>query len=425
MTRLQKDFGISTVRVLLPALLASMLFAIPLAAAGSAMPVWSGAPVLAPLIRQKRFADVEKILERLQHAYETDPNRAESLREAFESFATSDSSLELVLDEWVEKYPRSYAAYLARGIYYTHLGWKARGDGYINETAPAQIENMGRLFHKKALPDLRKSLTLTKKPLITYYYLITIGSAFGWEFQNRQWLAAANMIDPANVLAKRVFLLSLRPQWGGSMEEMIAFVKDSDRYPLSRQDKNQLESDIWRARARQSKLDNNYHMAALNYSRAIGLYDRSAGLFFNRGNVYDHLGEYHKAVDDYTRALSLSPPYMLAYSYRGVALRNLGQYDKALADLTRALELNPDDDMSWANRGFIYDAEKQCVQAVSDYQRAAKLGDAWAQDMLGIHYWKGEGVTKDSEQAFRWWRIAAHNGSADATHNLEVNGQKP
>lgn len=48
----------------------------------------------------------------------------------------------------------------------------------------------------------------------------------------------------------------------------------------------------------------------------------------------------------------------------------------------------------------------------------AEKGDATAQRVLGIAYYKGEGVNKDPKQATEWWRKAAKQGDAIAEWSL-------
>jgi TPR repeat protein len=48
----------------------------------------------------------------------------------------------------------------------------------------------------------------------------------------------------------------------------------------------------------------------------------------------------------------------------------------------------------------------------------AEQGDAEAQFALGTMYRDGQGVTRDYEEALRWWRKAAEQGVVDAQYAL-------
>ncbi len=57
-------------------------------------------------------------------------------------------------------------------------------------------------------------------------------------------------------------------------------------------------------------------------------------------------------------------------------------------------------------------------KAVASYRKAANLGHAEAQNMLGICYYKGNGVTKNLKLAFDWFTKSAMQGFSIAQNNL-------
>lgn len=63
-------------------------------------------------------------------------------------------------------------------------------------------------------------------------------------------------------------------------------------------------------------------------------------------------------------------------------------------------------------------AKTDPVRAVKYYQVAAAGGYAPAQNNLGGHYMRGEGVAQDHAEAATWFRRAAEQGHALAQHNL-------
>ena len=56
--------------------------------------------------------------------------------------------------------------------------------------------------------------------------------------------------------------------------------------------------------------------------------------------------------------------------------------------------------------------------AAKEFRLLAEQGDAGAQNILGLMYDQGEGVTQDYVEAVRWHRLAAQQGDADAQNNL-------
>jgi TPR repeat protein len=61
---------------------------------------------------------------------------------------------------------------------------------------------------------------------------------------------------------------------------------------------------------------------------------------------------------------------------------------------------------------------KDTVEAVKWYQKAAEQGLAPAQTNLGVCYQDGVGVTRDALEAVKWFRKAAEQGLAPAQTNL-------
>jgi hypothetical protein len=60
----------------------------------------------------------------------------------------------------------------------------------------------------------------------------------------------------------------------------------------------------------------------------------------------------------------------------------------------------------------------QATNSASDWIKAAEIGDAKAQNSLGICYVKGNGVPKDYTEAFKWFQKSAEQGYATAQFNL-------
>ena len=63
---------------------------------------------------------------------------------------------------------------------------------------------------------------------------------------------------------------------------------------------------------------------------------------------------------------------------------------------------------------------KNLQEAIKWYKKAAEQGDADAQFNLGVMYENGEGVTKNLQEAFKWYLEAAEQGNARAQNNLGI-----
>ena len=60
------------------------------------------------------------------------------------------------------------------------------------------------------------------------------------------------------------------------------------------------------------------------------------------------------------------------------------------------------------------------ARAYRDWLPAAQLGDADAQNNLGLLYSQGLGIDRDDEKAVFWWRKAAEQHFTAAQYNLAV-----
>jgi len=67
--------------------------------------------------------------------------------------------------------------------------------------------------------------------------------------------------------------------------------------------------------------------------------------------------------------------------------------------------------------GIVLGLQMGCGKPESLWEKAEK-GDANAQLELGLMYYEGEGVPKDSAEAVTWYRKAADQGLGEAQNNL-------
>src|SRR5574337_146522 len=98
------------------------------------------------LARNNDFKELESLLTNYQSNYEEDVNQELSLEMAFGTFRNSDPVLETHLNKWVNKYPASYIAKIARGNYLLQKGINARGFNAAQNTAEQQFRSMEEYF---------------------------------------------------------------------------------------------------------------------------------------------------------------------------------------------------------------------------------------------------------------------------------------
>ena len=97
--------------------------------------------------------------------------------------------------------------------------------------------------------------------------------------------------------------------------------------------------------------------------------------------------------------------------------------DSAIADFGSTLySANQGNASAQNNLGNHYNkgegVPQSYAEAVKWYRLAADQGNAFAQYNLGLKYYKGEGVPQSYSEAVKWYRLAAEQGNAPAQNNL-------
>jgi beta-lactamase regulating signal transducer with metallopeptidase domain len=175
------------------------------------------------LLQRGQYAELDRRMNGFQRGYEARSLDEAGLLRAFAAFDVVDPALAANFDAWVKAFPHSYAAHLARGTYYFTCGTQTRGGKGIGHTTEAQLTGMN-LYFGKAQSDLTDSLALTAKPLLSYNVLIRVQMATGNPQAMRALLNAALKVDPMAMSVRRAYLRSLQTRWGGSLNQMLAFM---------------------------------------------------------------------------------------------------------------------------------------------------------------------------------------------------------
>ena len=76
-----------------------------------------------------------------------------------------------------------------------------------------------------------------------------------------------------------------------------------------------------------------------------------------------------------------------------------------------------------ASTFYLLNEEKPLTESEKILQQASG-GSSAAQFNLGVMYDKGDGVTQDYKEAFKWYELAAKQGFAEAQYNLGLMYEK-
>lgn len=232
----------------------------------------------AAFLKRGNYKELEFAAQSLQSKFENGQTSENELRNSYRQFYDLDQESVSNLNGWKRAFPLSYAAHLARGIYYKRKGLDVRGEGPVNEVPKENMERM-RQYFEIAEQDLEASLKLTPKPFLSVFHLLDISKISGDRYKAALLLASSIKILPNNMLVRNRYMLTLTPRWGGSYEEMEQFVRKARGEGLTPTSLMQLEAIIFDDKGL-SSLEHGDQGGAISYfAKAQDLGERVGGEF--------------------------------------------------------------------------------------------------------------------------------------------------
>jgi tetratricopeptide (TPR) repeat protein len=137
--------------------------------------------------------------------------------------------------------------------------------------------------------------------------------------------------------------------------------------------------------------------AIADYTQAIELNGKLAGLYHNRAVSYSAYGDDYNAkslihrktnptaaddeeneakkqwklaLKDFNKAIELDANIAQVYEQRGIVKHSLGDAEGAVADFDRAIKLKPDSAVAYINRGLFWELKGNFTNALDDYNHA-------------------------------------------------------
>jgi hypothetical protein len=340
----------------------------------------------AAMLRAGRFAALNRYYAAVQAGYDKGSVSDEKLRSAFRNFYDNSPDLAARYESWVKDMPGSYVAHLARAIYYVRVGEVSRGNLIIADTSEAQLRGMDAAF-AVASKELERSLSLERKPLLSIFYQLDIGKFEGHAAGNHELLLASLAIEPRNFIVREMYIQTLGTAWGGSTQQIKAFVAKCRTAGLSTTHMKDLESFVFLDEAWIDDVENeNHKRAAAEYLAAAKLSGDDACLSCASENLV-------KAAD----------------------------FPDAAWALTQYLSRHPDSPHQLSLRAYVYFKLGRTGDAVHDCEHAAELGDAYCQYTIGMAYtFAGFGLPKDPDRGVQLLRRAAAQGNQAAKNLLPI-----
>src|ERR1700675_187423 len=316
-----------------------MLVALALTASAPAISAPDATPDATALLQKGDFQHLEEYFSGVQSRFRGGQASAEESRNAFRAFYPTDRSLAPKYDTWVSNYPKSYAARVARGIFYKKIGYEERGSEYISETSEMQIANMDQAM-QKAISDLGASIKMDPKPFLSYFHMIDITSSYTGIAYTRKMYDHAIRLAPTFVDVRRKYMLALEDKWGGSLEQMKEFLNECKRESLPQSQLNALESMVYENAASELEQGGDHAGSESAYRKAIELggTDCDSCLALSLSNVLVEENKIAEAIPFLNRYVEDHPSDNSTLEWRASLYLRIRKVPEAVADLTKAAD---------------------------------------------------------------------------------------
>ncbi|UBV43426.1 hypothetical protein LAJ19_04215 [Deinococcus taeanensis] len=187
------------------------------------------------LLKLLRSGDIEPLhthLTALQTQFEAGQLGERDLLGAFRAFQTSDLTLSDGFQTWTERHPGTYAPHVALASWFLGRGWEARGEARSDHVSDQGWRALD-YFLTQAEGCARHAATLTDNPLAAWIVVGLASNTRGCqvslhEVQQQEypeWFTRGLQDNPGSFALRRVMLLHLRTEWGGSEEQMLTFAR--------------------------------------------------------------------------------------------------------------------------------------------------------------------------------------------------------
>jgi TPR repeat protein len=297
------------------------------------------------------------------------------------------------LQEWLARYPDSHAAHLAVS---EALIKRAFYMGSQNVEGWAVIPRWIALYLLQRRIDgyLQRSLSLSKKPYLTYYYLVRAertSSVLLWRRDSvdprpaaRAYVEQAAKIDGPAFVARAAYMISLQPDWGGNVVAMRRHLEDSLNVGLNKAQLGRLESMLVFEESRLKHPDREVDVRLRMAARA---------------------NELHEDVR-----------YLKEIIWLKV---RADRWADALPELNRVLEISPNDRWVLSRHATALFNLNRHAEAYEEFLILAKDGNAYAQNKVGYYLSMGIGVPQDKREGAKWFAKSAAGGDKHGIDNLK------
>lgn len=366
------------------------------------------------LLQDHKFEILDKEFDKLQKEYENDPNKEIVLSQAFQSFENSDTLLEKDIALWIKQHPDSNYAHLASALYHFHIGWLCRGYRWRSETREKQFAKM-KAYFRKAKEEMLYVIEKNPKQTVAYTSLLDLLATEGQKEEYRRYLKEALHHNPLSFLIRRMHLIMLQPKWGGSLEEIKAFMKETEKlYPQNSLLKKQ---EGFYEFAQGEKILSVKNRDKSTYRRSLPYFTQAIEknpyhtYLERRADIYYYLKEYPKALTDYQQALRDDSQSKTALIGLAKWYWKQKQYKTAMQYADKTVEIDSMNPYALSIRGKIYYDMDRMDDAMQDLIDSLTYGYylASTHKLIGYIYYSKKNYRLAAEELKIALQLGSHS----------------
>lgn len=359
------------------------------------------------LLRARDFPALQARMDRLLDAYTAGTFTDEELFFEFGAFDRWSPQLTPIFQEWVARFPRSYAAHHAMALHTSAVAWQARGGRLASETSRQQFTEFD-VGLRSARDWVLRSMALHPKPILAYQLMMTNAKALRLDVA----LPGAEVPAPPNVrptprnprpdvlpllrqsqrvqadnsVVRVAYATVLAPRWGGSLEALEALAGPESVAGLPADRAAAVRYAVLTEIASDHRFNRRLDEAARGYEAAARECRVNQPLIAV-ADIRLEQGRFSDALAAADAALAVVPGGNAATRSRALALRALGRHEEAVPLLQRLLpEGLPD--VAWLLGEYHENGtgglKRDLAEAKRHYAIAARLGDTRAAQRLQV-----------------------------------------
>ncbi|HEY9825417.1 MAG TPA: hypothetical protein V6D19_08220 [Stenomitos sp.] len=254
---------------------------------------------LLKLLWNERYAELDGAITQAYVEKGKGKLSSNQIRSRFWQLEMVDPAFTPRFDGWVAKQDSSHA-YLARGWFRLEQAQKTRGEGPYRDISPDRRTRVQELV-LASVEDFHQALK--KDPLCAMCVGGKIAANRYLGRRDPELIETALSIDPKLWQPVAAHFISLYPQWGGSEDEMKAFIRRMETVPGAEKSVRHLNAMFHFRRGLDHQYDTmNYPEAIKEYETAISYHPDSNALK-NIAQLYSRQRQYDKAASALERNL--------------------------------------------------------------------------------------------------------------------------